>query len=123
MFVGTVVTAIGLVRERENGTLEQLAVMPIKPTSVVVGKITPYFVLASVDMIIVTVQRRPVPAVDIDGYLDDAHHSIGTVRRPVLDDDNLLKAPGSVAIRPLATALEFSRFAGSRYRDDLCCLR
>jgi len=55
MFVGTVVTAIGLVRERENGTLEQLAVMPIKPTSVVVGKITPYFVLASVDMIIVTV--------------------------------------------------------------------
>jgi ABC-2 type transport system permease protein len=55
MFIGVVVTAIGLVRERENGTLEQLAVMPIKPSSVIVGKITPYFILASVDMTIVTV--------------------------------------------------------------------
>lgn len=54
MFIGTVVTAIGLVRERENGTLEQLAVMPIGPSAVIVGKITPYFVLASVDMIVVT---------------------------------------------------------------------
>ena len=28
-FIGTIVTSIGLVRERETGTLEQLAVMPI----------------------------------------------------------------------------------------------
>lgn len=55
MFIGTVITAIGLVRERENGTLEQLAVLPISPASVIVGKITPYFLLASVDMVIVTV--------------------------------------------------------------------
>lgn len=55
MFIGTVITAIGLVREREHGTLEQLAVLPIGPTAVIVGKIAPYFVLASIDMIIVTV--------------------------------------------------------------------
>jgi ABC-2 type transport system permease protein len=55
MFIGVVITAIGLVRERENGTLEQLAVMPIKPSSVIVGKIAPYFLLASIDMIIVTI--------------------------------------------------------------------
>jgi ABC-2 type transport system permease protein len=55
MFIGTIVTSIGLVRERENGTLEQLAVMPLKPSSVILGKITPYFILAAVDMIIVTV--------------------------------------------------------------------
>ena len=55
MFVGTVVTSIGLVKERERGTLEQLAVMPIRPSTVILGKITPYFVLASADMIIVTV--------------------------------------------------------------------
>jgi len=54
MFIGTVVTEIGLVRERERGTLEQLAVMPIRPSAVIVGKITPYFVLASVDMVVVT---------------------------------------------------------------------
>ena len=31
-FIGTIITSIGLVREREAGTLEQLAVMPIKPS-------------------------------------------------------------------------------------------
>ena len=53
-FIGTLVTAIGLVKERERGTLEQLAVMPIQPSTVILGKITPYFVLASFDMLVVT---------------------------------------------------------------------
>lgn len=53
-FIGTIVTSIGLVRERETGTLEQLAVMPIKPATVILGKITPYFLVASIDMIIIT---------------------------------------------------------------------
>ncbi|AZG44619.1 ABC transporter permease [Gordonia insulae] len=54
-FIGTIVTSIGLVREREAGTLEQLAVMPIAPSQVILGKIVPYFLLAAVDMIVVTV--------------------------------------------------------------------
>lgn len=54
-FIGTIITSIGLVRERETGTLEQLAVMPIKPSTVILGKITPYFLLAALDMIVVTV--------------------------------------------------------------------
>ena len=54
-FIGTIITSIGLVREREAGTLEQLAVMPIKPSAVILGKITPYFILAAIDMAIVTV--------------------------------------------------------------------
>jgi ABC-2 type transport system permease protein len=53
-FIGVIITSIGLVREREAGTLEQLAVMPIKPSTVILGKITPYFLLASLDMLIVT---------------------------------------------------------------------
>lgn len=54
-FIGTIITAIGLVRERQAGTLEQLAVMPFKASDVIVGKIVPYFVLAAFDMILVTV--------------------------------------------------------------------
>lgn len=54
-FIGTIVTSIGMVRERETGTLEQLAVMPIRPSSVILGKIAPYFLVASVDMAVVTV--------------------------------------------------------------------
>ena len=53
-FIGTIVTSIGLVRERETGTLEQLAVMPIKPSTVILGKISPYFLVASIDMGIIT---------------------------------------------------------------------
>ena len=54
-FIGTIVTSLGLVRERQDGTLEQLAVMPLRPSDVIVGKIAPYFVLAYLDMVAVTV--------------------------------------------------------------------
>lgn len=53
-FIGTIVTSIGMVRERQTGTLEQLAVMPIKPSQVILGKITPYFIVAAIDLTIVT---------------------------------------------------------------------
>jgi ABC-2 type transport system permease protein len=54
-FIGTIITSIGLVREREAGTLEQLAVMPLRASAVVLGKITPYFLLACFDMALITV--------------------------------------------------------------------
>ena len=53
-FIGTIITSIGLVKERQTGTLEQLAVMPLRPSDVIVGKIAPYFILAGVDMLVVT---------------------------------------------------------------------
>lgn len=53
VFVGTLVTSMSVVREREAGTMEQLAVMPFKPTDVFVGKIAPYFLIASIDIVIV----------------------------------------------------------------------
>ena len=54
LFIGVLITSIGLVRERETGTLEQLAVMPIQPAEIIFGKVAPYFLLAVVDMIVVT---------------------------------------------------------------------
>lgn len=54
LFVGTVVTSLGVVREREQGTLEQLAVMPLRPIDVTAGKIVPYFVVAVVDLVVIT---------------------------------------------------------------------
>lgn len=52
--IGVLITSIGLVRERENGTMEQLAVMPLRPSAIIMGKIIPYFVLALVDMALIT---------------------------------------------------------------------
>ncbi len=53
VFVGTLATALGVVRERQSGTLEQLAVMPFSPTDVFIGKVAPYFLIAAVDTAIV----------------------------------------------------------------------
>lgn len=54
LFVGTVITSLGVVREREQGTLEQLAVTPLRPVDVIVGKIAPYFVVAVIDIVVIT---------------------------------------------------------------------
>ncbi len=53
VFIGTIITSLGVVRERQSGTLEQLAVMPLRPRDVYLGKIVPYFVVAAVDLAIV----------------------------------------------------------------------
>jgi ABC-2 type transport system permease protein len=53
LFVGGLVTSLGVVRERQAGTLEQLAVMPFRPRDVFLGKIGPYFLVAAVDLTIV----------------------------------------------------------------------
>src|SRR5712692_10099839 len=53
VFVGTIITSLGVVRERQSGTMEQLAVMPLKPRDVYLGKIVPYFLVAAVDLAIV----------------------------------------------------------------------
>ena len=55
LFIGTVITSLGVVKEREQGTLEQLAVTPLRPVDVIVGKIAPYFLVAVIDMFVVTV--------------------------------------------------------------------
>ena len=52
LFVGLFITSLGVVREREQGTLEQFAVMPLRPIDVIVGKIAPYFVLAAVNLVV-----------------------------------------------------------------------
>ena len=53
VFVGTIATSLGVVRERQSGTLEQLAVMPFRPVDIFVGKVLPYLVLAVLDMTLV----------------------------------------------------------------------
>ncbi len=55
VFVGTIATALGVVRERQSGTMEQLAVMPFRPRDVFLGKVAPYLLIAAADMVIVVV--------------------------------------------------------------------
>jgi ABC-2 type transport system permease protein len=45
--ITAILTATAVVRERERGTIEQLIVTPIRSWELIVGKITPYVLLAS----------------------------------------------------------------------------
>lgn len=53
-FISVVIMSIGLVREREAGTLEQLAVMPLHPGAIIAGKIAPYFVISLCNIAVIT---------------------------------------------------------------------
>ena len=53
VFVGTIATALGVVRERQSGTLEQLAVMPFRARDVLGGKLLPYLGVAAVDLAVI----------------------------------------------------------------------
>ncbi|MBU1226872.1 MAG: ABC transporter permease [Actinobacteria bacterium] len=53
--IGTIITSLGVVRERAEGTIEQLAVMPLRPRDVIVGKIAPYFMFGVLDLVLITV--------------------------------------------------------------------
>lgn len=49
--VTALVTAMGLARERESGTLEQILVTPIRPSVLLAGKCLPYILFGLVDIL------------------------------------------------------------------------
>jgi ABC-2 type transport system permease protein len=49
--VTAIVTAMGLARERETGTLEQILVTPIRPTVLLAGKCLPYILFGLIDVL------------------------------------------------------------------------
>ncbi len=49
MIVSAMMTSITLVREKEKGTLRLLLVSPLKPRTIVLGKVVPYFLLSLVN--------------------------------------------------------------------------
>ncbi|MGV8118445.1 MAG: ABC transporter permease [Candidatus Xenobiia bacterium LiM19] len=57
LILGTPITAMAIVREKEQGTLEQIIVTPIKPVELIIGKVLPYTILiiiSSIGILIVT---------------------------------------------------------------------
>jgi len=53
--ITTILMAMGIVKEREIGTLEQIIVTPIKPAQLVIGKTIPFIILGFIDVLAVTV--------------------------------------------------------------------
>src|SRR6202047_396372 len=55
MTVTLMLTALGIVREKEIGTMEQLMVTPIRPIELIIGKMLPFAMMGLVDLVLVTV--------------------------------------------------------------------
>jgi ABC-2 type transport system permease protein len=50
-FLTALFTSMSIVREREQGTIEQLIVTPIKPLEMIIGKVVPYVFIAFFDVL------------------------------------------------------------------------
>jgi ABC-2 type transport system permease protein len=69
MIVGTVLTAITIVKEKEQGTIEQIVSSPIGRYELMIGKVAPYAALAYLDFLLIVVASYLLFAVEIKGSL------------------------------------------------------
>ncbi len=67
--VATVLTTVAIVKEREQGTLEQLLVTPVNPIGLMLGKVAPYLVVGVAEMTLILLVMRFGFAVPIRGSL------------------------------------------------------
>jgi ABC-2 type transport system permease protein len=54
MVMTQLLSAMGVVREKEIGTMEQLIVTPIRPWQLLIGKLTPFAVIGIIQVFLVT---------------------------------------------------------------------
>ena len=69
VIVTTIVTAMGLSREREQGTLEQVAVTPIRATWLLAGKMTPFVFIGLFDVLLLVTAGTWIFGVPLRGNL------------------------------------------------------
>jgi ABC-2 type transport system permease protein len=69
MIITSIVTAMGLAREKEQGTLEAVIVTPIPPLVLVLGKMLPYAIIGLLDLTLVLVSGAGLFGVPMRGPL------------------------------------------------------
>jgi ABC-2 type transport system permease protein len=69
MMVATILTTVAIVREKEQGTFEQLLVTPVNPIGLMLGKVAPYLVVGIAEMILILSAMRFGFGVPIRGNL------------------------------------------------------
>ena len=67
MIVGTVLTAVTIVKEKEQGTIEQIVSSPIRRYELMAGKVLPYAVLSYLDFLLIVLASYLLFGVTIKG--------------------------------------------------------
>lgn len=65
--LASLMTAISLTREKETGTIEALLVSPLRPWSIILGKVLPYLAIGVVAAVAIVVEARLVFGVPLRG--------------------------------------------------------
>lgn len=69
MLICSMMTAVSIVKEKENGTMELLLVSPVKPLWVIASKVIPYFVISVLNFITILLLSKYVMGVAVKGSL------------------------------------------------------
>jgi len=67
MVMTMILTSLGVVKERESGTMDQLLVTPIKPWQLIIGKLAPFTIIGLVDITLVIIIATAWFGVPING--------------------------------------------------------
>ncbi|KYZ76637.1 hypothetical protein AXX12_09435 [Anaerosporomusa subterranea] len=67
MVIAALLTSLTIAREWENGTMEQLLTTPIKPIELIAGKLTPYFLIGMLDVLLAVLMGQYLFEVPLRG--------------------------------------------------------
>ena len=67
MVIASLLTSLTIAREWENGTMEQLITTPLKPIELIIGKLTPYFLIGMLDVLLAVLMGKYLFEVPLRG--------------------------------------------------------
>jgi len=69
MLISALLTSISVTREKELGTLEVILVSPLRPAQIIIGKVTPYILLAFINGLLILLLGYFVFGLPVSGSL------------------------------------------------------
>jgi len=69
ILICALMTSVTITREKEFGTMEVLLVSPLKPLQIILGKVTPYFLLSFINVILILVLSWLVFGLPVKGSI------------------------------------------------------
>jgi len=69
ILICALMTSVTITREKEFGTMEVLLVSPLKPIQIILGKVTPYFLLSFINVILILIMSWLVFGLPVKGSI------------------------------------------------------
>jgi len=69
ILICALMTSVTITREKEFGTMEVLLVSPLKPLQIILGKVTPYFLLSFINVVLILVLSWLVFGLPVKGSI------------------------------------------------------